>query len=265
MAFVVATDLGRIPVLKKTLFQLHWLFGISAGLVLALMGVTGAAYSFQDEILRLLNAQTLRVEASASGMLPPGELIGRLEAETGAMVTRLWVETQGDRAARVYFAPPPGESQHLVRYFDPYRGELLDEVVGQDFFTLVLKLHRFLAMGEFGKQITAVCALVLIFFCLSGLYLRWPRRMGSWRAWLALDWAKKGRAFNWDLHAVAGTWCLAFYLLAALTGLYWSYEWYRDGLTRLLADAPGQHGEVSAAAGPVNYAALWGEHSARGR
>ena len=33
-------------VLKKTLFQLHWFFGISAGLVLALMGVTGAVVSF---------------------------------------------------------------------------------------------------------------------------------------------------------------------------------------------------------------------------
>jgi sulfite reductase (NADPH) flavoprotein alpha-component len=38
-------------VLKKTLFQLHWFFGISAGLVLALMGITGATVSFQDEIL----------------------------------------------------------------------------------------------------------------------------------------------------------------------------------------------------------------------
>ena len=38
--------------LKKVWFQLHWFFGISAGLVLALMGVTGATLSFQDELLR---------------------------------------------------------------------------------------------------------------------------------------------------------------------------------------------------------------------
>ena len=38
-------------VFKKVLFQLHWFFGISAGLVLALMGVTGALYSFEEEIL----------------------------------------------------------------------------------------------------------------------------------------------------------------------------------------------------------------------
>ena len=27
-----------------------------------------------------------------------------------------------------------------------------------------------------------------------------------------------------------GTWCMVFYLLAALTGLSWSYEWYNHGL-----------------------------------
>ncbi|MGV2836528.1 PepSY domain-containing protein, partial [Pseudomonas shirazensis] len=42
--------------LKKSLFQLHWLFGITAGLVLALMGTTGAIWSFQEELLRLFNA-----------------------------------------------------------------------------------------------------------------------------------------------------------------------------------------------------------------
>ena len=47
--------------LKKVLFQLHWLFGISAGLVLALMGITGAMLSFQDEILRAINPESLVV------------------------------------------------------------------------------------------------------------------------------------------------------------------------------------------------------------
>ena len=45
--------------LKKTLFQLHWFFGITAGLVLALMGITGATVSFQDEIIELLNPTVL--------------------------------------------------------------------------------------------------------------------------------------------------------------------------------------------------------------
>ncbi|MGQ7815572.1 PepSY domain-containing protein [Metapseudomonas furukawaii] len=259
---------------KKILFQLHWLFGISAGLVLALMGITGAAYSFQDEILRALNPETLKVEVREQGVLPPAELVRRIEAAEGKTVSGLWVETGGDHAARVFFTPPPGERRGPMRWFDPYTGELLGHPTGQQFFGLMLQLHRFLAMGEFGKQITAACTLILIFFCLSGLYLRWPRKAGNWRAWLTLDWSRKGRSFNWDLHAVAGTWCLAFYLLAALTGLFWSYDWYREGLNRLLSDAPaglqGKPGErrgegrarpgMQAPSGPplvVDYDALW--------
>ena len=223
---------------KKTLFQLHWFFGITAGLVLALMGITGAAVSFQDELLRLFNPEALKVHVREGGVLPPAELVRRVEAEHGDKVAMLWVDTRTDNAARVFFTPPPGERRGEMRYADPYTGALQGDVSGQDFFGLMLQLHRFLAIGDTGRQITGACTLMLVFFCLSGLYLRWPRQALNWRNWLTLDWAKKGRAFNWDLHAVAGTWCLVFYLLAALTGLFWSYEWYREGLNKLLADGP---------------------------
>lgn len=257
-------------VFKKVLFQLHWFFGISAGLVLALMGVTGALYAFEGEIMGALNPEVLRVEVRESGILAPAELVSKIEAAAGKTVSGLWVDTQANSAARVFFTPKPGERSGPMRFFDPYSGELLAEPSGKAFFDLMLQLHRFLAMGETGKQITAASTLALVFFCLSGLYLRWPRQALNWRAWLTLDWAKKGRAFNWDLHAVAGTWCLAFYLCASLTGLYWSYGWYRDGMTQLLSDAPagqqgGKPGERrgrpgDAPQGPppsVDYHALW--------
>ncbi|MBC3334882.1 PepSY domain-containing protein [Pseudomonas [fluorescens] ATCC 17400] len=249
--------------LKKTLFQLHWFFGITAGLVLALMGITGAACSFQDEILRALNPTVLTVEKQPAGVLPPAELVRKLEATEGKTVSMLWVESESGNAARVFFTPPAGERRGQMRYFDPYTGDYLGDAVGQDFFGLMLQLHRFLAIGDTGRQITGACTLILIFFCLSGLYLRWPRQVASWRAWLTLDWRKKGRSFNWDLHSVFGTWCLLFYLLAALTGLYWSYEWYSKGLTRLLSDAPQNErvrnrGPAPAGPAPVaNYDAIW--------
>jgi sulfite reductase (NADPH) flavoprotein alpha-component len=250
-------------VLKKTLFQLHWFFGITAGLVLALMGITGAAVSFQDELLRALNPSVLSVEKREAGVLPPAELVRKLEASEGKTVSMLWVETDSGSAARVFFTPPPGERRGQMRYFDPYTGDYMGDAVGQDVFGFILQLHRFLAMGDTGRQITGACTLILLFFCLSGLYLRWPRQVASWRAWLTLDWRKKGRSFNWDLHSVFGTWCLLFYLLAALTGLSWSYEWYNRGLNKLLSDAP--QNERMRKRGPppqgpapeANYEAIW--------
>ncbi|WGT31041.1 sulfite reductase flavoprotein subunit alpha [Pseudomonas marginalis] len=249
--------------LKKTLFQLHWFFGITAGLVLALMGITGAAVSFQDEILRALNPSVLSVEKREAGVLPPAELVRKLEATEGKAVSMLWVESESGNAARVFFTPPPGERRGQMRYFDPYTGDYMGDAVGQDVLGFILQLHRFLAMGETGRQITGACTLILVFFCLSGLYLRWPRQVANWRAWLTLDWRKKGRSFNWDLHSVFGTWCLLAYLLAALTGLSWSYDWYSQGLTKLLSDAPQnermrKRGPPPEGPAPVaNYDAIW--------
>ena len=250
---------------KKTLFQLHWFFGITAGLVLALMGITGATVSFQDELLNLLNPSVLKVEKLDSGTLAPAELVRRVEATEGKQVSMLWVGVDSDSAARIFFTPPPGERRGQLRYVDPYTGTYQGDASGQGFFDLMLQLHRFLAMGQTGRQITGACTLMLIFFCLSGLYLRWPRQALNWRAWLTLDWAKKGRSFNWDLHSVAGTWCMIFYLLAALTGLSWSYEWYNKGLQKLFSDSPnsqqrkGGRGQPSPA-GPApvaDYDAIW--------
>jgi len=258
--------------LKKVLFQLHWFFGITAGLVLALMGTTGALYSFEDEILDALNPDVLLVEPKGSA-LPAPELVQRLETATGLKVAILRVDTLGDRVAQVYFTPEPGERRGPKRNFDPYTGELRGDGVGEGFFDFVLQLHRFLAAGQVGKQITAACTLILVFFCLSGLYLRWPRKALNWRVWLTLDWAKKGRSFNWDLHSIFGTWCLLFYLLFAITGLNWSYDWVSNGLERLLGDAPveqrkgGGKGERPGGMGKkdappptplvVDYAAVW--------
>lgn len=257
--------------LKKVWFQLHWLFGISAGLVLALMGVTGATLSFQDELLRAFNPESLVVRQQPAGGLALDELVRRVEtALPGKTVASVWNAVDSDQAARVMFTPPPGQRRGEMRYVDPYSGELLPAPAGEGFFIFVMQLHRFLALGEAGQQVTGACTLILVYLCLSGLYLRWPRRWLDWRTWLTFDGRKKGRAFNWDLHAVAGTWCLAFYLLAALSGLFWSYDWYRGALFKLLDDAPagqqrqgggprgGKRGEAPKGPPPqVDYGALW--------
>jgi sulfite reductase (NADPH) flavoprotein alpha-component len=256
-------------VLKKVLFQVHWFFGITAGLVLALMGITGALYSFEDEILDAINPTALFVQP-LDAQLPPVELVRKLEAQAHDTVAMLRIEVDGDKAAQVWFKPAPGERRGPMRNFDPYTGDLKPDATGQEVFGFILQLHRFLAAGEYGKQVTAACTLILVFFCLSGLYLRWPRKALNWRVWLTLDWAKKGRSFNWDLHSVFGTWCLVVYLLLATTGLNWSYEWVSNGLNKLIGDPPaageqprkggGRGGNQPPSDAPpavVDYAAIW--------
>jgi sulfite reductase (NADPH) flavoprotein alpha-component len=42
-------------VLKKILFQAHWLVGITAGVILAIVGATGAILAFETPIQNWLN------------------------------------------------------------------------------------------------------------------------------------------------------------------------------------------------------------------
>jgi sulfite reductase (NADPH) flavoprotein alpha-component len=66
-----------------------------------------------------------------------------------------------------------------------------------------------------------------------------------------LDLRKSGRNLYRALHAVIGGWVLVFYLLSALTGLWWSYDWYRQGvLYALTGKADTEHGEKEGKPGP---------------
>ncbi len=59
---------------KKILFQLHWFFGISAGLILSLMGITGALYSYEQPIQKWLNADSYTVQVPNTPKMTPAEI-----------------------------------------------------------------------------------------------------------------------------------------------------------------------------------------------
>ncbi len=248
----------RADVIKSLLFQLHWLLGISAGLVLSVMGLSGATLAFEDEIVRLANPPLAAIaarHAAGEQPLPLAELARRLDLEGAHRSNRLLIDPTGTRPSAVRL---PGRDGGRL-YFDPYTGAVLPAPRLDGFFSFAEDLHRRLAAGERGKAVTGVCAFVLIFFCLSGLYLRWPRRWWSWHAWWAVEWNRQGRSFLWSLHSVIGTWCLLVYLLIAATGLYWSYDWYRQGLVAMLGgDAAPKEKEGGRGGKPpaVDYARL---------
>jgi sulfite reductase (NADPH) flavoprotein alpha-component len=219
--------------LKKILYQAHWLMGITAGIVLAVVGVTGAMLSFEDELLVIMNRGVVTVASSGAPALSPPELLRKIENDNAGkrvMAFTVWADPQ--RAARVTFAADKAApaARGETQYADPRTGELLGEPPGASFFRQTRQVHRWLAAGDIGKHMVGASTVALILLCLSGLYLRWPRNALNWRAWLVFDVRRKGRGFLYGLHSVLGTWVLVPYLLMGLTGLYWSYDWYRDAL-----------------------------------
>src|SRR5687768_14309047 len=60
-------------------FQAHWLVGISVGVLLAMMGLTGATMSFKDPLLQAMNADVRTIPADGT-RLPMPVLLERAAA-----------------------------------------------------------------------------------------------------------------------------------------------------------------------------------------
>lgn len=218
---------------KKTLFQIHWFLGISAGLILSLMGVTGAIYSYEQQILKAINQDSYTVQVAQQPKLTPAQLYQHFSQSNPEMKINSVTIAHDPSASSSVNIVKEGAKRGYNMMVNPYTAEVLPEIKGQEFFQFVQQLHRNLTVGPVGKQITGACTLMLIYFVLSGLYLRWPKKH-SVKQWLAVKPKLKGRNFLWDLHAVVGTWVIIFYLVLACTGLYWSYDWWRGGMFKVL-------------------------------
>jgi sulfite reductase (NADPH) flavoprotein alpha-component len=250
--------------MKKFWTNVHWLLGITAGTVLCVVGVTGAIQSFEDDVLRWLNPQVFATQPAENLSLQ--ELVARARFTRPEQRLSSW-QIFADPAGymRVGFdaatPPAPGEKKRTEFYYlNTANGQVYPPLRGEQFFHVVNDIHRRLAGGDIGKQIVGASVLALVVLCLSGLYLRWPNKPLQWRPWLKLDFKLKGRRFLRDLHMITATWMLLLYLLSALTGLYWSYEWYKNGLYALTGTprpSPLKLEHEAAATPVVQYIDQW--------
>ncbi|MCH7329779.1 PepSY domain-containing protein [Acinetobacter modestus] len=218
---------------KKVFFQIHWFLGITAGLILSLMGVTGAIYSYDQQILKWLNQDSYVVEAAQTPKLSPAQLYQHFNQQQPEIEINSITIAADPTASSTVNIKKEGARRGYNMMVNPYTAEVLPDIKGRDTLQFIQRLHRNLTAGEFGAQITGASTLMLIFFVLSGIYLRFPKKH-SIKQWFFIKPKLKGRNFIWDLHAVVGTWVIVFYLLFACTGLYWSYDWWRAGMFKVM-------------------------------
>lgn len=197
------------------------------------MGITGAIYSYDQQILKWINHDSYVVMVQDQNKLSPVELYQHFSQQDPALKINSITIAKDPATSSTINIVKEGERRGYNMMVNPYTAEVLPEIKGREFFQFIQRLHRYLTMGDFGKQLTGASTLMLIFFVLSGIYLRWPKKH-SIRQWVFVKPKLKGRNFIWDLHAVVGTWVIFFYLMFALTGLYWSYDWWRSGMFKVL-------------------------------
>lgn len=248
--------------MRKFFHKLHKVCGLLAGVFIFISCLTGAILVFQDEIRELTYPERYyRPAAGTRSVLPIEKLVEKVEA-TIPKATVGSVEISAD-TTRNYVMSIEGESRSET-FVDPYTGNIMGQTSRKDpdFFTYTMLFHRWLMDDSrtWGKQIMGASTLLFAFILISGIVYWWPKTKRELKARLQVKTnASRKRLFT-DLHASLGIYCTALLLVMALTGLTWSYPWYRQGLYAICgiempADTGHGHGGGPKAEGKKGRAA----------
>ena len=198
--------------MRPLFLWLHRWLGLGAALVIAFLGVSGAALVFRPELDARFNPQLLRVEQGAKRAGWQTNLNAIKARFPAAKVSFVFVGKSPTDADEWWL---DGGDRRV--YQNPYNSQITGtRVKGGDFFTWLHDAHTHLFVGEIGEQIAGWSGLILASLCVSGLVLWWPRGWGK-RAFvpsLRTNW--RGKIYQ--LHRVGGFWLAGLLLVASLTG-----------------------------------------------
>jgi uncharacterized iron-regulated membrane protein len=226
--------------MQRALFQVHLWVGLAAGLLVALLGVSGSALVFRGDLERWSTSDwsTVPVRGERHSL---DETVGvALRRLPGRELARLVVPPEAASSVEVVLQLPKPRNlaaADLVSVFvDPYTLEVLgarrkaDTLLGQ-----LQDFHYALFAGEPGLKVNGVAALALLLLALSGPVLWWPAR-GRWKQ--AFTVRRGPPAATWrDLHALAGVVSWGALMLITLTALYFAFRGTATAVVTLASGA----------------------------
>ena len=223
--------------------KLHRYAGLTLALFLVIVGLTGSALAFYDEIDAWLNPDLMHVPPGRPA-LSASELVSRIEAwDDRIRVTNVTLPGDSGHAARAYVQPKAPALAADLDYAaqlgfdqvwaDPASGEVLGTrdrgacCFGRaELMPFIYRLHYTLhAPGRIGVWLLGGISLLWAFDCLIGFYLTLPRRRPFWSRWRK-SWKVKtdagGERANYDTHRASGLWLWGVLFLLAVSGVYFN-------------------------------------------
>lgn len=226
------------PGLRVRPFLVFWhrWFGILAALWLGLMGITGSAVVYYEEIDSWLNSDLRRVEMAGE----PAEPGAWIEAAEQAYPDRYvrFIDLPDEPGKTVRIAMPPTSDDHAPSYevyVDPYTATVLGhrqhDVVSlhpRYLMNFLYELHLDLHLGPLMMWFLGLVSLLWIVDHLAAAVLSFPV-LKKWMASFRIRLGAGGHKTTFDLHRAGGLWMWPVTLALAVSGLY--FNWY-EGFTK---------------------------------
>lgn len=227
-------------IFRKAIFWFHLVAGVVGGIVILIMCVTGAALSFEKNILESIEYDQRRVPGGET-RLPPSRILANVLAAKPEARPASYASLNDPLAAVTVGLGREGQI-----FVDPYTGKITGEGSrnARAFFGSMTDLHRWIALSgdgrPVGKAITGACNLMFLVLAITGIYVWFPRKL-TWhhlrpRTWFRSNITGKARDFNW--HTTIGFWSSLVLIVLTLTATVISYQWAGNLIYILTGDEP---------------------------
>ncbi|WP_347814824.1 PepSY-associated TM helix domain-containing protein [Aequorivita marisscotiae] len=225
--------------LRKFINDVHLWLGIGSGIVLLIICLTGTVLTFEQEIKGLF-AEEITVLPTRNA-LPIENLTKSLSNE--GEVLRVSINPDNTKPY-AFSVKTNNEDRRGTTYFvDQYSGTFTKAApnVLDGFFMTMFKLHRWLLLDiAIGRPIVGISTILFLILSITGIVLWFPKKKLKKLKWKHLKpgfkiaWRAKWKRVNHDLHVTLGFYTAIFLIIMSLTGLFWSFEWYKDAGSAVL-------------------------------
>ncbi|WP_226702047.1 PepSY-associated TM helix domain-containing protein [Microbulbifer elongatus] len=213
--------------MRKTFFILHKYAGLTLGLLLSLIGITGSLLVFDHALDETLAPETVTFTPS-SRPATYAEVFASAQAAVpgNPLPSRLMTQRQPGSPHVVRFPTPEGAPGPIEVSVSPTDAEVL-AVRGwgtpEYTMTWLYRLHYTLLAGKNGKTVVGFMGLLLMVFCITGAVLWWPKRSktakGRWKRAFSISRSGNRFRFYFDVHKVFGIYFLPLLLLTSFSGV----------------------------------------------
>lgn len=207
-------------------FQIHLWAGVVLAIYITVIGATGSILVFGQELHSLLDPNEFPSISERGPLAHPAAVIDNIRLAFPH--THLVSLTGPTRTTPVFVAV----LQRNVRYTvmcHPGNGRILGQLRPQPSrLDWVYNLHEDLLAGRPGRIANGIGAASLLLLVLTGIVNWWPG-IRHWKRAIRVDFRKRWRRINFDLHSAIGFWSIWFLVLWAASGIY--FVWPRDVLS----------------------------------
>ncbi|HWF45871.1 MAG TPA: PepSY-associated TM helix domain-containing protein [Bryobacteraceae bacterium] len=206
--------------IRRVNFQVHLWTGVILALYVTMIGFTGSILVFGDELDRLFDPTPWPALDAKRQIADVAVVLHDLTARYPGM--RI-VSVMGPTAADPVFLSVLQRRRRITIASNPVTGQVLGEAPRRrSRLDWIYELHENLLARRPGRVVNGIGAIALLLLALTGLVNWWPG-IQNWRRAVSVDFRRKWKRINFDLHSAAGFWGLAFIALWAISGIYFAW------------------------------------------